>query len=333
MKLIVTGGITGRFSRIREMIGKEREITEGCVDLLDTDSGECRHLIRIKVPDAYRDTSYKRDFRLTSASVSNGILYFGAPTQVYMYSWPGLTLKGTIDSPYFNDVHHVAVINEKVYVVSTGMDAVVRFSMDGEFEEIRSVVRDDIRAKFDLSQDYRKIGSLKPHESHPNYVFEMAGDAWCTRFRQRDILNLRTGETIELYKPAGMHDGFYHRGKVYFTAVDGHIIELDANAKAVTDVIDINAIDGRGIPLGWCRGLYVTDEEFFVGFSVLRTTKFEENLHWLKNKVTREGDHQRLPSRIIRIDRKARCITGEFVMQYPCADMIFSLLNGEDISL
>jgi hypothetical protein len=327
MKLLITGGITSKFSRLRELVGGEREITNGCIDLLEPGTGIFSNLMRIKVPDEFRDVTYKRDFRLTSASIHNNILYIASPTQVYLYRWPDLDLIRVINSPYFNDVHHVTVLKDKIYIVSTGLDAVIRFSMQGDFEEMQSVYLERISEKFDLSKDYRMIGSLKPHDSHPNYVFEVNDDIWSTRFRQRDIINLRTREVVSIYKPAGMHDGFTFKGKIYFTAVDGHIIELDAKEKKVTNVIDLNKLDGRGIPLGWCRGLHVDDEYYFVGFSILRTTKLEENVHWLTKKVRGKGEHEILPSRIIQVSRKDNKIVNEFIMKYPNLDMIFSILK------
>lgn len=328
MKLIITGGVTGKYSRVREFFGKEREITEGCVDILDVSSGKVEPLLRIQVPDLYRDVSYKRDFRLTSASIHDGILYIASPTRVLLYNWPSLTPIREVNSNLFNDVHHVTVIKGKIYVVSTGLDAVLRFSMEGEFEEITSVVLEDIKQKFDLNTDYRLIGSLKPHASHPNFVFEMADGIWCTRFKQKDVINIKNRETIHLYDRAGMHDGFSFENKIYFTTVDGHIIELDATEKRVTNIVDINAIDGRGIPLGWCRGLFVDKDFYYVGFSLLRTTKLIENLYWLKNTVKGEMPEKILPSRIIKIDRAKNKIVQEFEMKYPSLDMIFSILNG-----
>jgi len=325
MKLLLTGGITGEYSRLREFFGKERAIVMGCIDQLDDSTGGVSHLKRVTVPDEYRDVSFQKDFRLTAASIVGPRLYVGSPTQVFVFSWPSLELIQEIDSPYFHDVHHVTVINDLIYVVSTGLDAVMTFGLNGEFKSIQSVFLNDIWSKFNRETDYRRIGSLKPHDAHPNFVFEMNGDVWCTRFRQRDVVKVGDlKSSIPVSRHAGIHDGFSFEDSIFFTTVNGHVIELSKTSKSVIEDLDINNLDDRGVPLGWCRGLYVTQDYFYVGFSVLRTTKLEENLDWVNNKW-KGKPMTRLPSRVAVIDRQQKKIVREFTLSHPDVDMIFTI--------
>jgi hypothetical protein len=327
MKLLLTGGITGEYSRLAEYLGRERAIVMGCIDQLDESTGEITHLKRVTVPDEYRDTGFRKDFRLTAATIVGSRLYIGSATQVLIFSWPSLELVQEIDSPYFHDIHHVTVIGDLIYVMSTGLDAVLTFRLNGEFNSIKSVILADVWEKFNRDTDYRKIGTLKPHDAHPNFVFEMNGDVWCTRFKQRDVVKLSDlNSTIPVSDHAGIHDGFSFGDSIFFTSVNGHVIELSKSAGKIVEDLDLNKLDDRGVPLGWCRGLYVTKDYFFIGFSVLRTTKLEENLAWL-NSEWKDRVARRLPSRVVVVDRRARKITREFNLAYPDVDMIFTILG------
>ena len=48
------------------------------------------------------------------------------------------------------------------------------------------------------------------------------------------------------------------------------------NNKTKTIKLTGAPVNGK-TPLGWCRGLYVDDTHFYVGFTQLRTTKITEN--------------------------------------------------------
>ncbi len=328
MNLLITGGIAGRFSRIREFLGKEREIVNGCIDLLDTSTGNVQSIKRIKLSRDYYDPEHGRDFRVTSAHLHNGFLYVGCPTRVFVIDESTFEIVRHIDSPYFHDVHHVCVIDDTIYVVNTGLVAVITFTMQGEFLAIKSIIADDIWEKFDKDKDYRKIGSLKPHKSHPNYIFKHKDKIWVTRFRQKDAVNLdNLNETIQVYDTAAIHDGVSFDESVFFTTVDGHVLEIDFSTGERINDYDINAAHNRGVPLGWCRGLHVTNEYLYVGFSTIRNTKIEDNLAWLKSSVTKKKYQKKLPSRVVKYNRKDRRIEEEYEISYPNTDMIFSVLK------
>ena len=43
----------------------------------------------------------------------------------------------------------------------------------------------------------------------------------------------------------GPHDGILHGDAIYFTTVDGHVVEVDATTLEVRRAIDLNAIAGH----------------------------------------------------------------------------------------
>ena len=159
-----------------------------------------------------------------------------------------------ISLPCFNDVHHVlAVADDRYLVANTGLDMVVEVFADGRRGREWSALAGDPWARFSPATDYRKVATTKPHLSHPNYVFLLGDDIWTTRFEQRDALCLtREADPIRI-TIGGPHDGILHGDAIYFTTVDGHVVEVDAGTLVVRRAIDLNAIQGTGEPLGWCR--------------------------------------------------------------------------------
>jgi hypothetical protein len=132
------------------------------------------------------------------------------------------------------------------------------------------------------------VESTKPHKAHPNFVFELDGELWVTRFNQRDAVALngsRKRIEISVEKP---HDGVVCGDRLYFTVVDGKIVIVNRHSLTVEQMIDLQEIgreDQRVLP-AWCRGLLLIDErKIWVGFTRIRETQFHENLRWIKTTM------------------------------------------------
>ena len=66
------------------------------------------------------------------------------------------------------------------------------------------------------------------------------------------------------------------------TTVNGTVCVANSDTYELEDVFDLNEVNHDGRPLGWCRGLHVEGDKFYVGFSTLRSTTLRKNLAWIK---------------------------------------------------
>jgi hypothetical protein len=236
--------------------------------------------------------------------------YACTQTELLVYSVPDFRRVGYVSLPRFNDLHHVRPGRDgTLLVANTGLDTVVEVTPEGAVRREWSVLGEDVWQRFSVEVDYRRVATTKPHHAHPNFVFEVRGEIWTTRFLQRDAICLtRPGWRIPL-EGAPNHDGEVLGDRVYFTSVDAHVVIADAVTLRKERDVDLNAIAGDDAPLGWCRGLAVLDEDHVaVGFSRLRPTRFRENLRWLKHKLGGSGLGL-APTRIVVFDltRGKRC--------------------------
>jgi hypothetical protein len=221
-----------------------------------------------------------------SASVVGNKLYACTSTEVLVYQLPDFQLVHYVSLPCFNDLHHVCPTGAGTLLVAvTGLDMVVEVTKDGSVRREWSVVGQDTWRRFSRDVDYRRVRTTKPHQSHPNHVFEIRGEVWVTRFDQRDAISLTDpGKRIDISieRP---HDGYLFGDHLYFTTVDGHIVLVRKTTLRVEKVYDLNSMGGpAGQVLGWCRGLLPLSHRFlWVGFTRVRPTKFRENLAWMKS--------------------------------------------------
>jgi hypothetical protein len=249
---------------------------------VDTDSGAVRTCVEYQSPPEAR-AGDRPAAHFHGGAVVDNILYTCTTTEV---------LIGYISLPCFNDVHHVTPASDgNLLVVSTGLEMVVKVSPRGEVLAEWNVLGEDPWARFSRAIDYRKVETTKPHVSHPNFVFELDGEVWVTRFHQHDAVSLNgTKRRIEI-AGEGVHDGLAWGERLLFTAVDGKIVAVDGHSLQVEMVVDLRQIQDRDqlVLPAWCRGLLpVDDRTLWVGFTRIRQTLFRENVRWVKT-ILREG--------------------------------------------
>ncbi|MGC1652181.1 MAG: hypothetical protein WA722_05110 [Candidatus Sulfotelmatobacter sp.] len=258
---------------------------------VDAETAAVRTCIEYQSPPEARAGDHAAAHFHSGAVVGN-TLYTCTTTEVLIYRLPDFARVGYISLPCFNDVHHVTPASDgSLLVVSTGLDMVVKFSLCGEIVAECSVLGEAPWPRYSRSIDYRKVETTKPHLSHPNFVFELDGEVWATRFHQRDAICLNgSGKRIEIAGECP-HDGLVWGERILFTAVDGKIVAVNRHSLRIDQVIDLRQIQDRGKQVlpAWCRGLLpVDDRRIWVGFTRIRKTLFRENIRWAKS-ILREG--------------------------------------------
>lgn len=261
----------------------------------------------------------------SSAGLEGDRLYLCTVTEVLEYSYPDLRLLRMVSYPFFQDLHHVKVIGERIAVVSTGLDLLVLLDRETlEPVEFINALGKDPWHRYSQEVDYRKVVSLKPHDVHPNHVFEINGSLWLTRFIQKDAICVDDFERRIKLDVGSPHDGLIHEGRVYFTTVNGHIVQVNAKTLEIECVIDLNVIEDSPGPLGWCRGLLIENDIAYVGFTRLRETRIKENVKWALRYFS--SSPTRRDTRIVAYDLENREKLSEAIFPKSSISVIYSVM-------
>ena len=295
---------------------------------LDTETGQVETRVEYKTPEEARSTD-KASHVFKAGTLRGNILYTCTSTEVLIFRLPDFERIGYVSLPAFNDVHHVTPTSDgNLVAVSTGLDMVIKFSPQGDVIREWPVLDEPLWSRFSREVDYRKVASTKPHKSHPNFVFELGGEVWVTRFTQRDAICLTTaGKRIDVgvQRP---HDGLVCGEQIYFTTVDGHVVIANRRTLQVEQAVDLKLIDGQKALLGWCRGLLPVEENrVWVAFTRIRKTNLQENILWVKN-VLHDGMGEK-PTHISLYDLANRkCLAG-FDLEPHGLNIIFSIFPAD----
>lgn len=264
--------------------------------------------------------------RFTAMTLEDNILYLCTGTEIFIYKYPDMTQMGYTSLPSFNDIHHIAPVEDKIAVVSTGLDMIVFLdSKTLKPVDYKNALFHKPWNEFDINTDYRKINSTNPHEVHPNFIFESNGKLWVTRCKQRDAVCLDDpNRIISMGVDVPIHDGHVIRDQIFFTSVDGKIIIVDKNKEIVKEIIDLNKIEKKRRPLGWCRGICLDGNIAYIGFSQLRQTILKENIRWL---LKFSGDIIGYPTRIVAYDITKKEKIDEYVFPPGTLHDIFSIIK------
>ena len=289
---------------------------------LDTDSGAVRTVLGYESPRDRTPDLPSHVFK--AASWDGDHLLLCTQTEVLVFDPRQERIVETISHPWFNDLHHVARIDGRLHVVSTGLDAVL--VMDGDqVADLHSTTGEDPWQRFDRGRDYRRVATTKPHRCHPNYVFTLDGVPYASRFQQRDALPLGDAPPIPRLHDDPIHDGVVAAGRLWFTVVSGHVVAVDPATRQITERYDLDRIgDERGHPLGWCRGYHRDGDVTYLAFSRLRPTKLKQNLAWLRKPLGKAPEPR--PARVTAYQLEAgRKLASHDLEEHGIAS-IFSVL-------
>jgi hypothetical protein len=315
----------GRQKTLRLMQEEEWNLYEAALIVeFNPESGEVRKREYKSPPGACASENASHLFK--AGTIAGNALYACTATEVLLFRLPDFVRTGYVSLPCFNDLHHVTPSHDgNLLVASTGLDMVVKFTPKGKVLHYWNVLEEDPWARFSKTVDYRKVPSTKPHKSHPNFVFELDGETWVTRFQQRDALCLtHPGKRIDIAVQTP-HDGVVSGNRIYFTTVDGQIVIANRKSLKVDQVVDLKRIGDGTALLGWCRGVFpITERRVWVAFTRVRKTKFNENILWVK-KVLTEGMEEK-PTHIALYDIVGRQCLAEIDIEPFGLNVIFSIL-------
>jgi hypothetical protein len=238
-----------------------------------------------------------------AASVHGDYAYACTNTEILKISVESMEIIERWSHRLFNDLHHVAQIGDRIYVVSTGIDSILEFDMSMTFLRRIGVAKNQVFERYPEDTDFRLVPSTKPHESHPNFVAAWNGGVWATRFNEKDVKRLVKGESFVLSE-APVHDGIPMFRRVWFTTVKGSVVRLDPDTGDVT-TFDLTKYYSRIRAIGWCRGILpVAEDQAIVGFTKLRPTKWEENVSWVPWAISEAKSVLKRPTRVAQFDLK-----------------------------
>jgi hypothetical protein len=291
---------------------------------VNPETGKVVTRVEYKTPEDARAGS-NSSVLFKSGALVGSTLYACTSTEVLIFDLPSFRRREYISLPCFNDLHHITPTSDgNLVAVSTGLDMVFKFTRQGEILAEWCVLDERPWSRFSKTVDYRKVASTKPHHSHPNFAFELDGQLWTTRFRQRDAICLtKPGDRIEIAVESP-HDGLLLRDRIYFTTVDGRIVIANAHTKAVEQVIDLKETSDRNALLGWCRGLLPLDaRSIWVGFTKVRKTQLLENVLWVRNVFR---DHMTTkPTHIALYDIRDRTCLQEINLEPHGMNIVFGI--------
>ncbi len=299
---------------------------EARIVLLDTDRGAAEVVFRYTSPPE-RCAPELPSQVFKAGSWSDGRLLLCTQTEVLELDPDAMRVLATHSHPWMNDVHHVDRFDGALQVVTTGLDGLLE--LRGEEARLRYALEGDPWERFDRATDYRRVPHTKPHEAHPNFVFRTAHGTWLTRFHPSDAVCLDDPSKRMDIAVGHPHDGHPHGGRVWFTTVNGHVVSFDAASCGDKVDHDLNAVEGAGVPLGWCRGLALADGAAFVGFTRIRATRWRKNLSWIRHGFQLPKGYTPFPTRVVRYDLDGGRRTGEWDLEGLDLNVIFSVLPAD----
>lgn len=292
---------------------------------LNTDTGEFTTVLeKAEGGEHYPDVHPNLQF--TSCCVDKEVLWLPTDTEIYKYKYPSMELLKVISYPFFHNIHSVNVFGERVYVSSTGLDLVAVLDTEGNLKKLYNTEGKDLWHRFSENTDYRLIHSTRPHDCHPNFVFEWNNKPWVTRCRQQDSVCLDNVSDVipitDQKKRISVHDGIFYKDRVIFTTVDGFLVLVNPETREIEE--EINVLEGfNGEKLGWARGVCVDGDMVYLGFSRLRRTRMKEKLAWLaKGQVTKMNG---MPACVIAYHMGNREVKKKFDVPIGMIDAIYGV--------
>lgn len=232
----------------------------------------------------------------------DGLLHVAAHAAVVRVDPRRAAVTGVLHQPCMNDLHHVATIDDRLYVANTGLGAVDVLGLDGSFQgshallpawaNARRLAGEDLPATAPPVEPGWSAGAPAPwpprgeddgyHDRdrrsapfhlqkvpdhlHVNHVARVGDRLLATCFADGSLRDLRTFEVSARLDAHYLHDGVSCGEALWLTAIDGSVIELDGATLRQRHRLSAFATGHHG----WCRGLAVTGDHLAVGLTEVR---------------------------------------------------------------
>lgn len=222
-------------------------------------------------PEASRAV-YSKGFT-GGAVVPDGLLVCGF-NAVYRVELSSGQVETVLMRDDFNDLHHVAAHDGKLWVVNTGQDRVEAFGPNGDRLDVWSLEPHQGAHSQSASDPYfagqtpdiplyrRRLMDLV----HPNGLAFGTGQILVTRFSDNAVEELLSGRRVVPATPGCPHDPYFVDDELWLTCTNGLIVRYAPAATGYQERQRFNVFAASG-QLGWCRGLHVGPELLAVGLT------------------------------------------------------------------
>lgn len=313
-------------------------VGDGCLWGVDLEAGRAERLLCYTPPERLRVPT--RGFTGGCWSSNQDRLYLAGHAAVFRVDPGSWTVDGTLHSPAFNDLHHVAADAERIYVANTGSDSVDVFLINGGFVGSYSLVPGWVLARRMSGVAPRRTDSVEesrwdgvapagwtsvaeddgyhtptgvrsvtpywqakmPDRMHPNHVCLVDGALLVTCLNDGSIRDVQGFSTIMRTPGMFPHDGLFHEGAIWFTTIDGGVWRLawPPGGEGPHRVVDVFASTGH---YGWCRGLWMDANTVAVGITEVREGRLPRH-RWC------ERDPRGSETSVLWIDRRSGRLLG-----------------------
>ncbi len=268
-------------------------------------------------PDAHQE--------LTCACLSaDGLVLQPSHGELLWIDPSALRVVRRVTHPLFHNLHSAAVHPDdgRIALTCAGTESVLELSPAGELLAHHFLRGGAFAAAYPGVTDFRRADhdAFKPHSHHPNHACWAGDELWVTRFETQDAVAIPTGRRVGL---GGVpHDGRLRDGRALYTRVTGQVVVVDPVAARLERTIDLRAADPDPRPLGWCRGVESAEGRWFVGFSMLRSTRHREVLRQLVLGAAGE----KRPTRVVEVEPATGAVVREWVLGGAAGGTIYGVL-------
>jgi len=209
----------------------------------------------------------------------------------------------SVSSNTMNDIHGIKFHNDLILITNTGFDSIEIYDFTGTFIQTVSLLSfNESQNRFSGKEEASKSDNYYDNDINKSFNQRKIKDKFhlnnCTVIENRLIVTSFTKKTLidlSLYKEIApslnshIHDCFVYDSKIWITSVDGKIYFRNNNINNYSEFVEFVDLFKTGEYYGWCRGLNVYKEHFFIGItqinSAISKSRWNTNIPIEKTKT------------------------------------------------